>query len=258
MSRAFCLVLAEMTAGGFATLIFVPPHVLGPSFFRFAGLLYAASLAGALYLLHRAAPGVMPTGAAYALAIPVATYTVLAWTRWRGIGYLCVWASLPAAALFVARLASAGAESAVGGEAATVASYGASALFTGSAMTAMLFGHWYLTTPDLPVRYLQRLNFVVIGGLVLVIARAMVTAGLLRSGVGDAAVLSAPVLGGVVVLARVLFGLVATALCIGLTWYCLREESTQAATGFLYLVVCFSLMGEFISHMLAPQLRLPL
>ena len=125
-------------------------------------------------------------------------------------------------------------------------------------MTAMLFGHWYLTTPDLPVRYLRRLNGAVIVGLALAAGRAAITGGLLRAGVGDATVLSLPLLGEVYLLARVLFGLVATAVCVGLTWYCLREDSTQAATGFLYLVVCFSIMGEFISHMLMPQLLLPL
>ena len=151
-----------------------------------------------------------------------------------------------------------GSEQAVGGLPATVASYHTSALLTGSAMTAMLFGHWYLTTPDLPVRYLQRLNYAVIAGLALAVGRSVVTALLLHGGHGDAAVLATPLLGEVYVLARVLFGLVATGACVGLTWYCLREESTQAATGFLYLVVCFSLMGEFISHMLMPQLRLPL
>lgn len=257
MSRAFCLVLAEMAAGGFATLVFVPPNVLGPSFFRFAGLLYSAFVAGALYLLHRAAPGVMPVSVGIALALPVGAYAALAWTRWRGITYLCVWVSLPAAAVFVGHLATGGVPSAPGGPVAAVASRAASALFTGSAMTAMLFGHWYLTTPNLPARHLQRLNVAVIAGLALVVARAILTAGLLWNGAGDP-VIPARLLGGVFVLARVLFGIVATTACVALTWYCLREESTQAATGFLYLVVCFSLMGEFISHVLEPQLRLPL
>lgn len=258
MSRAFCLILAEMTAGGFATLVFVPPHILGPSFYRFVGLLYAACLGLTMYMFPRVLPGVAPTRWGWALAAPVVAYAVLSWTRWRGVGYLLVWASLPVVAVFVGKLSAVGPPLSAGGMAATVASYHASALLTGSAMTAMLFGHWYLTTPDLPVRYLQRLNYAVIAGLALVVGRSVATGLLLRGGVADAAVLSAPLLGGVYVLARVLFGLVATGACVALTWYCLREESTQAATGFLYLVVCFSLMGEFISHMLTPQLRLPL
>ncbi len=274
MSRAFCLVLAEMTAGGFATLIFVPPHILGPSFFRFMGLLYSACLVGVLYLLARVLPGAVPTPVLVAFATPVAAYAAVAWTRRAGLAYLLTWLSLPAAVLFVGHLAVAGAElsaagqpvaaaSAVAGNAGVgsvgiVASYVISALLTGSAMTAMLFGHWYLTTPNLPVRYLRRLNGAVIVGLALVAIRAVATWALLRAGVGDPTVLATPLLGEVYLLARVLFGIVAAGVCVGLTWYCLREDSTQAATGFLYLVVCFTVMGEFISHVLMPQLRLPL
>jgi hypothetical protein len=281
MSRAFCLVLAELTAGGFATLIFVPPHILGPTFSRFMGILYSACLVGVLYLLSQVMPDAIPTGVLVAFAAPVVAYTVIAWTRRAGLAYLLTWLSLPAAVLFVVWVAIAGGESAaaeraaiaggaaivepagvlgsgLGGRLGLVGSSIISALLTGSAMTAMLFGHWYLTTPDLPVRYLRRLNGAVIVALGLAAARAGVTGGLLRAGFGDPTALSMPLFGEVYLLARVLFGIVAAGVCVGFTWYCLREDSTQAATGFLYLVVCFSVMGEFISHVLMPQLLLPL
>ena len=258
MRVAFCLVLAEMTAAGFASLVFIPPHILGASFYRFAGLLYAACLAAALYMLPSVLPGAASVGVVVAMAAPVAAHAVLTWTRWGGIAYLLTWLSLPAAALFVVRLAAASADLNGLGSATIVASHCASALLTGAAMTAMLFGHWYLTTPQLPVRYLRRLNGAVILGLALVTCRAAISAVLLRTGLDGAPPVSLTVFGEIYVLARVLFGIVAAGVCVGFTWYCLREDSTQAATGFLYLVVCFCLMGEFISHFLTPQLRLPL
>jgi hypothetical protein len=133
-----------------------------------------------------------------------------------------------------------------------------SSLLLGSATTAMLFGHWYLTTPRLSTHYLRRFGVVTmlalaVLGLLFVATLAVHWEALNR--LGFVAFLS---FGGIFLWGRVLLGFGVVGICVGLAWYCLREDSTQAATGFFYLVVLFLLMGELLSRFLTEQTRLPL
>ncbi|MEM7233381.1 MAG: hypothetical protein AAF517_14480, partial [Planctomycetota bacterium] len=52
---------------------------------------------------------------------------------------------------------------------------------------------------------------------------------------------------GVFLSARLLFGLLAPLVLVGLTWGCLRVESNQSATGILYVIVAFVFLGELLS-----------
>ena len=127
------------------------------------------------------------------------------------------------------------------------ARFALSAGLVGFSMTAMLFGHWYLTTPELSTRYLMRLH----GCLLAAWAGCAAWAAASLWGRPELLSLRSP--GGVFVIARLLFGVAAAGASAVLAWYFLREGSTQSATGFLYLVSVFALMGEFVAYYLTLQ-----
>jgi hypothetical protein len=262
MSGAFSLVFLQTVVGGFATLIFAPPGLLGRGFYRFMGGLYAVLFGLALWIESQAfetVGGVARWGTAYAAL--VGAYAILTWTPLIGVGYLLVALATPCGFAFLWNLAAKtaflyGLEGVARGM--WLADIALSSVLLGSATTAMLFGHWYLTTPDLSTRYLRCLNAVVIVALA---ASAMLFGASLAvnwATLRELGFLTVVSFGGVFLWGRTLVGFGAVGVCVGLTWFCLREDSTQAATGFLYLVVLFLLMGELLSCFLTAQTRLPL
>jgi hypothetical protein len=260
MSRAFCLVFGQLSVGGFLTLAFVPPRALGRGFYGFAGSLYAV-----LFLVATrfswAAFGVEQSAWTVAFAGVVVLHAVASWARRAIWAYGLVWAGIPvgfghvvgSALLVQRRYGIAASQSGL-----VAADFLLSALLTGSALTAMLFGHWYLTTPDLPTRYLRRLGNVILGLLLTAGLWTAFAAWSAREALAEVGLLSFGSLAGAMLWARWLFGLGAASVFGLLTAYCLREDSTQAATGFLYLVVCFLLMGELLDRYLLERMQLPL
>jgi hypothetical protein len=115
------------------------------------------------------------------------------------------------------------------------------ALLLGSSAVAMLLGHWYLVSPKLSITYLKTLTI------------ALIASVLIRSGFLVVAVmrhqqeLSAMhfyEIYGIFFLQRVALGLFLTLVLGILTYFCVRIRSTQSATGILYVVLVFCLIGE--------------
>jgi hypothetical protein len=120
-------------------------------------------------------------------------------------------------------------------------------LVLGSSSVAMLLGHWYLVSPKLSIFYLQGLTI----GLILAI--------LIRSGfVLQAVVANTSQLErinffqsyGLFFLQRIILGLGLTLILAILTYACVRIRSTQSATGILYVILVFCLIGELIGSYL--------
>ena len=63
---------------------------------------------------------------------------------------------------------------------------------------------------------------------------------------------------GTFLMTRVLFGFVAPLVLLWLAWRCVRIRSNQSATGILYVVVAFVLIGEIIAKYVLVSQRLVL
>ncbi|HVR75144.1 MAG TPA: hypothetical protein VMT52_12460 [Planctomycetota bacterium] len=127
----------------------------------------------------------------------------------------------------------------------------ASTCLLGAATTAMVLGHWYLVSRKLSFTPLARLTLFLGSAL---LARAVVAGGaawaqaerwdglISRSGMTGFLAGS-----GLFVLVRALFGFVAPAAFVALTWRCIAIRSNQSATGILYVTLAFVLIGEIIA-----------
>ncbi len=256
MTVSFYAVCAQMAVGGFASLLFAPPRQIGRGFYRLAAAVYAAAV-GTLIWLGPQTPFGAFSAAGTIFSALVFLGAVLSWTRLAALTPILAWASIPAGAFFLIALASR-VHAALSPDLpdlnaqALAVRFGLSAGLVGFSMTAMLFGHWYLTTPEMPTRYLMRLQ------RCLLAAWAGTAAWILYSlwGRWEYASLADP--RGVFMLARILFGAAAVGACAWLAWFFLREDSTQSATGFLYLAFVFAAMGEFLAYYLTLRAGLPI
>jgi len=132
----------------------------------------------------------------------------------------------------------------------------ASSALMGSSLAAMVLGHWYLVTRGLSFELLRRL-VLALGAAVAFRALAAGAASLEQSErfaelwrtLGPA---TFGLQYGFFIAARVLFGLLAPLALTGMALACVREHSNQSATGILYVVLAFVLIGEIIQrHLLA-------
>jgi hypothetical protein len=131
-----------------------------------------------------------------------------------------------------------------------VVSLVSSAALLGAALVAMVLGHWYLVAGVQSFAPLRKLTLTLAGALV---ARcALAGAGVVAQREGWEAMLAAGTVRfllseGVLHLARVVFGFVAPLVLVRMVWGCVRLESNQSATGILYVVVVFVLLGEILA-----------
>ena len=147
------------------------------------------------------------------------------------------------------------------GTALTVASFLTSAGLLGGACTAMVLGHWYLVLPGMTVAHLQKVVKVHIVSMVL---RVVVVA----AAVAFAVVAWDPSLGpsfkryvfsvgGIFFWQRVMFGLVGPALLSYMTWETAKIQSTQSATGILYVDFFTVVVGEVLAKYVLLTTRVP-
>lgn len=135
-------------------------------------------------------------------------------------------------------------------------SFVASALLLGGTLATMLLGHWYLVAHGLSFGVLGRLVWLVLGALILRIVGVVWAAFAQRDvwGVmwGNAGGLTGFFLGdGMFAGARALFGLVLPLVLVLMVHQCVKIKSNQSATGILYVMVAFVILGEAIAkHML--------
>lgn len=127
------------------------------------------------------------------------------------------------------------------------------ALLLGSALSAMLLGHWYLVVKDLPVRPLRTLTILLFVGLGARLAATVAAFALDPEGgkaVADRSFLFVLVYG--------LFSLGTPLAMSWMVWGTVKIRSTQAATGILYGVVVFVLMGEAAGRFVLLKTGFPL
>lgn len=126
-----------------------------------------------------------------------------------------------------------------------------SAGILGTSMTAMLLGHWYLTSPTMALGVLVRLN-VYYG--IAVFARAAIAALGLAGGWEH--------LHGGLPLVWLIFrwtaGLIGPAIACYMVANILKYKNTQSATGVLFGSVILIFIGELLAVLLTRELQYPM
>jgi hypothetical protein len=271
----FLMVFGELAFGGTLALAIPPFFKVERGFYKSSAAVYLgagiASAAGLGYLAMRGnQPGApvaaslwMLSAAWAAFCIVLGVYLFTLWTdlgRLRarayslalGIGLLAVLANA-----LMLKPAGFGAIAAAGFILTAVCS----SLVLGLASGAMMFGHWYLIDPNLPVDYLR--SFVRVLGVALIAdlaALGLVMGSLALLGGGGAAIAvrdlthSAP---GILA-SRVLLGPVASLALAWMCWQTLKIPQTMAATGLLYIMVMSVLVGELLGRFILFRTNVPL
>ena len=143
----------------------------------------------------------------------------------------------------------------------TVASFLTSAALLGGTCTAMILGHWYLVIPSMKVSYLQSMVKLHIVSLVLriaVVAAAIFVAVVTwQPGLGPSFRHYAQSLDGIFFWMRMLFGLAGPAVLAWLTWETAKIQSTQSATGILYVDLFTVVVGELLAKAVLLATRVP-
>lgn len=131
------------------------------------------------------------------------------------------------------------------------AAFLSSTALLGASATAMVLGHWYLVVRHLSFRPLERLTMallITIGLRTIVAAATAFAQGRLwEASYNDRGPVGFFIGPGIFVLARAVFGILGPAALAWMTWKCVRIQSNQSATGILYVVVAFVLIGELIA-----------
>jgi protein NrfD len=143
----------------------------------------------------------------------------------------------------------------------TMASFLTSAALLGGTCTAMILGHWYLVIPSMKVSYLQSMVKLHIVSLVLrvaVVAAAIIVAVMTwQPGLGPSFRHYVQSLDGIFFWMRVLFGLAGPAVLAWLTWETAKIQSTQSATGILYVDLFTVVVGELLAKAVLLATRVP-
>jgi protein NrfD len=143
----------------------------------------------------------------------------------------------------------------------TVASFVTSAMLLGSTCGAMILGHWYLVIPSLDVSHLQAIARLHVGSmvvrLVVVAAAVFLAIAAWPPGIGpnfERYILS---VSGIFFWQRILFGL-APAVLSYMTLETAKIQSTQSATGILYVDLFTVVVGEMLAKYLLLSTGVPL
>lgn len=123
-------------------------------------------------------------------------------------------------------------------------------LVLGSTLAAMFLGHWYLNTPTMELRPLEKLMGLMALSLV---ARAAVC------GIGLALEVQSSSINPVFwfVALRWLAGIVGALGLTVMAWQTLKVPNTQSATGILYVCVIVTFLGELCSLLLSQNAAYP-
>ena len=143
----------------------------------------------------------------------------------------------------------------------TVASFLSSVALLGGACGAMVLGHWYLVVPSLDVAHLQSIVRLHIGSTVVrvVVVAAAVLIAIVAWQPGDPNferyIFS---IDGIFFWQRIAFGLAGPAVLSYLTWETAKIQSTQSATGILYVDFFTVIVGEVLAKYLLLSTKVPL
>ena len=258
------LFLSHLGVGIFLTLIFVSRQA-GVKFFRFNAGLSAALIAVAFAFRPAGTGGVMETAALVALGCSEAAIVVYWATVGRTLAAIRPAIVTTACGAGLASLvcqalaASSGRPAAT--EALTVASFLSSSAFLGGVCTAMILGHWYLVLPSMQVSHLQSVVRLHIASMVVrmavVGAAVFVAIATWEPGLGPSFRSYILSVGGIFFWQCVLFGLVGPGVLSYLTWETAKIQSTQSATGILYVDFFTVVVGEVLAKYLLLATRVP-
>ena len=250
-SGVLALVLAETAAGATAVLFLTPLwSEVRPGFFLLAGgvvlaLSGLAGWAGAVsYGPDQAAAGRLAVGAAAAMAALTALWLAALLARIRGLSRAVGLGTVPVAAAMLFAF------SRLSDEGVVVSFFQllAGALFTGTVTVGLLLGHWYLTDRKLPRRPIDRASLLLIGAVVVEVV-AVAAGGFGGNVPGTEATRSLnPILTIAGSATWIALGMVVTtgliAVFIRLALRGPRPTAVQGATGFFYLAMLTSFVGE--------------
>jgi len=250
------VMLAQLGAGIFVASWATRRGEVGDAFLRFLAL-WAGGLIAPLVL--------QVTGqAAWLLGSAVVLALLQASLATAGMGRAGAVLRLPAGAAALAGLALGAVEHPAYralGEASRLrltADAWTSSLLLGATCAAMLLGHRYLVNAAMPVAPLVRLA-ATMGAAALAKGALLLVTALVRGWPPPSqgwmiALLLPP---GLFYPVRVGIGVVAPLLLSPLVWRTARMQSTQSATGILYAVLVFVLIGELCARFLQMQTVLP-
>jgi len=265
LSSVLFLFLAHLGVGIAFTLVLVSREA-GVKFFRFnAGL--AAILIAVALAFSPPATGPLSTAALVALALSelgVVLYWATVGRALASIRPLLVALAVGGgtAAVVLQALVAASARS-LPVQALTIASFLSSAAMLGGACTAMILGHWYLVIPSLEVSHLQSIVRVHIASMairVVVVGAAVAFAiASFRPDVDPGPSFRRYIfsIDGIFFWQRVLFGLAGPAVLSYLTWETAKIQSTQSATGILYVDFFTVVVGEVLAKYILLATRVP-
>lgn len=269
------LVFAELAFGGMAAIAVPPFFKVERGFYKSSAAVYLGSAtiaAVGFALLAMRPPEPMAPGAA-ALWIASALWilfcaavSVYLFTLWTDLGLLRArfyLASLTIGLIGIVATALILKPPAFGPLA--VAGYALSAVFSsavlGLASGGMLFGHWYLIDPNLPVDYLRTivrlLRMALVAELVVLLA-VLALMGLMGGHASTEAVRTLLDSDSMLLGMRLILGPVASITLAWMTWQTLKIPQTMAATGLLYIAVMSVLVGELMGRFILFRTALPL
>ena len=252
----------ELALGLFAGLLLLRRREIGAGFTRLTVALALASLIPGLLLARGSSAPASATFAAIGFGVACLLVLFAAGRPPPAIesSLLVVAALVGAFALFVAVRG----QTPQGGAAfvpLAFASALASTFVLGLVIGAMLLGHWYLVTPDLPVAHLGRFTAAALAAIYVKLALLALTGWFFRDRFADAARGCAAIFGlsggpagsfqseldFLWLVARVVIGAVGPAILCHMTLATIRLKATQPATGILYAATVTVLMGELFA-----------
>jgi len=272
-AACFLLVFGELAFGGTFALSIPPFFKIERGFYKSTAGVYLAAgfiTATGFALLairggHQGQPGPLALWTAAALwscfSVACAIYLT---TLWQDNGWLRARAYTAALALgLVAVVASAILLKPPDFGVVAGVFYGVTAvtasMVLGLVSGAMMFGHWYLIDPNLPVEYLQ--SFVRLLGVALILDVAALALSLtilaLTGGAASIAVGTLVDSNTLLLGARFILGPIATLVLTWMTWQTLKVPQTMAATGLLYIAVMSALVGEMLGRFILFRTAVP-
>ena len=268
----------ELALGLFVSLALLDRKTIGPGFTRLMGLFVLGVLLPAWLLARNtgAATGTLALGGAFGAAtvllmVFAGSFKANRFGRALEAGLIAAGTVCGTAALLLSVRAGLDPETARATPLLLASSAG-SMLVLGLVTGAMILGHWYLVTPDLPVVHLGRLTRAALVAtyaklLLLAITGAVFSdrfaagghalAALIGLGDANSASFHAQ-LDFLWVVARVLIGLIGTAVLCHMTLATVKLKATQPATGILYAATVMVLMGELFAYVGEQSFRLVL
>ena len=270
----FYLVFSQLAVGGFVLLLLVPKALVGANFYRLMGAIYllvsgfsrCADLA-----LHRQPVTFVnffgfwqnpESVLVISFVLILFIYTLTWWFKVPLLTRLVFFGGVICGATWIVLSAQRYSEIVqLPGEMFLLPlQFLTAAVLLGAVHSGMWFGHWYLVTPDLPVRYLKRFNTVLLYTL-SVMALLLCLNIFFRQQATD--VVSFNLFYQIIFSMRLLIGIAGTLLLYFITWDCLRPKSvardvlgaTRAATGFLFIAIITVFLGEFCSRFLLLEMR---